>query len=62
MEFCGCGSVSDLIKKMKENNKRLTEGQVASICIAVVKGLMYLHSQKFIHRDLKVKKIIIYEI
>ena len=57
MEFCGCGSVQDLIKILSKNDKKMNEAQIASIVSSVVKGLIYLHDQKVIHRDLKVTMV-----
>lgn len=51
MEFCGGGSVSDLEDILDEP---LTEEQIGVICREALQGLAYLHSQKKIHRDIKV--------
>ena len=42
MEYCGIGSVSDL---MHVWNLKLTERQIARVSHGILKGLEYLHSQ-----------------
>lgn len=45
MEFCGCGSASDLIKHLKkDNNCLMTTDQLWAILVQVMKGLIYLHA------------------
>eukprot|EP01086_Lenisia_limosa_P016322 TRINITY_DN602_c0_g1_i1.p1 TRINITY_DN602_c0_g1~~TRINITY_DN602_c0_g1_i1.p1 ORF type:complete len:369 (-),score=114.09 TRINITY_DN602_c0_g1_i1:80-1186(-) len=58
MEFCGVGSLSDI---MRVNNKVLTEPQVACIMKQSLKGLIYLHEQNKIHRDIKAGNILLTE-
>lgn len=50
MDYCSAGSVADLIKITK---RTLTEPQIASVCQASLRGLLYLHEGKKIHRDIK---------
>jgi len=59
MEFCGCGSVLDLLKKLNKEEKNLHEDQIAAIVTFVLKGLVYLHSRGIIHRDLKPANILL---
>lgn len=56
MEYCGAGSVSDL---MKICNKPLREDQIATVCKDVLYGLKYIHSKKRIHRDIKAGNILL---
>ena len=47
MEYCGGGSVSDI---MVSANMTLAEDLIAVVSAAVLKGLVYLHKNKNIHR------------
>jgi len=56
MEYCGPGSVSDLITITK---KTLTEVQIAVVLRDVLKGLNHLHEKQRIHRDIKAGNILL---
>lgn len=56
MEYCGIGSVSDVIK-MRE--KTLTEAEISTILCDILKGLEYLYSRLRIHRDIKAANILL---
>lgn len=56
MEYCGAGSVSDIIRIRK---KTLTEEEIATILQATLKGLEYLHFMRKIHRDIKAGNILL---
>lgn len=56
MEYCGAGSITDLMKVTK---KCLTEKQLRVVCRETLKGLDYLHSVKLIHRDIKAGNILV---
>ncbi|XP_078403798.1 mitogen-activated protein kinase kinase kinase kinase 4 isoform X7 [Cetorhinus maximus] len=59
MEFCGAGSVTDLVKKTKGNC--LKEDWIAYICREVLRGLAHLHSHHVIHRDIKGQNVLLTE-
>lgn len=47
MEYCGAGSVSDIMRLRK---KALSEEEIATILSDTLKGLEYLHLRRKIHR------------
>lgn len=56
IEYCNAGSVIDLIKYGKH---QYNEHEIGSIIKAVLRGLVYLHSRKMIHRDIKAGNILL---
>ncbi|GMH15259.1 hypothetical protein Nepgr_017100 [Nepenthes gracilis] len=58
MEYCGGGSVADLMNVTEEP---LQEYQIAYICREALKGLAYLHSIFKVHRDIKGGNILLTE-
>ncbi|XP_001360747.3 serine/threonine-protein kinase hippo [Drosophila persimilis] len=56
MEYCGAGSVSDIMRLRK---KTLTEDEIATIMSDTLKGLVYLHLRRKIHRDIKAANILL---
>ncbi|XP_040202795.1 misshapen-like kinase 1 isoform X8 [Rana temporaria] len=59
MEFCGAGSVTDLVKNTKGNS--LKEDCIAYICREILRGLAHLHAHKVIHRDIKGQNVLLTE-
>ncbi|XP_051538053.1 traf2 and NCK-interacting protein kinase-like isoform X4 [Myxocyprinus asiaticus] len=59
MEFCGAGSVTDLIKNTKGNS--IKEEWTAYICREILRGLTHLHQHKVIHRDIKGQNVLLTE-
>ncbi|CAH6722533.1 sporulation-specific protein 1 [[Candida] jaroonii] len=55
MEYCGGGSCGDLLKCHKKLNEEVT----AYIIRDVLRGLVYLHGQKKVHRDIKSANILL---
>ncbi|XP_017784652.1 PREDICTED: serine/threonine-protein kinase mig-15 isoform X3 [Nicrophorus vespilloides] len=57
MEYCGAGSVTDLVKSTK--GQSLKEEWIAYICREILRGLSYLHNNKVIHRDIKGQNVLL---
>lgn len=56
MEYMECGSLTEII----ENNEfRLTEKQIATICHETLNGLQHLHKKHIIHRDIKSDNVLL---
>ena len=49
-EFCDGGAVTDIFKYTDDP---LTEAQIATVVSETLKGLVYLHDNSIIHRDIK---------
>jgi serine/threonine kinase 3 len=56
MEYCGAGSVSDIMRLRK---KTMTQEEIATVLCDTLKGLEYLHRRKKIHRDVKAGNILL---
>eukprot|EP00753_Platysulcus_tardus_P005750 PLAT13678.1.p1 GENE.PLAT13678.1~~PLAT13678.1.p1 ORF type:complete len:538 (+),score=248.35 PLAT13678.1:22-1635(+) len=56
MEYCGAGSVSDL---MTICGVTLSEDEIAAVCYSTLCGLDYLHGMHNIHRDVKAGNILL---
>ncbi|KAF9190346.1 Protein kinase [Haplosporangium sp. Z 767] len=54
MEYMEGGALTDVI-----DNNKLTESQIACICLETCKGLQHLHSQNIIHRDIKSDNVLL---
>ena len=57
MEYCGAGSVTDLVKNTKGGS--LKEEWIAYVCREILKGLAHLHNNKIIHRDIKGQNVLL---
>ena len=57
MEYCGAGSVTDLVKSHKGSS--LKEDWIAYICREILRGLAHLHANKIIHRDIKGQNVLL---
>jgi serine/threonine protein kinase len=58
MDYCGYGSVRDL---MVLTDHEFNEDEVSFIMHQTLRGLVYLHAQNIIHRDVKAANILVSE-
>lgn len=58
-QYCDGGSVIDFVKRLQSVNRRLSEKHIAYILRETVKGLIKLHKQHFVHRDLRGSNILL---
>jgi len=59
MEYCGAGSITDLVKSTKGNS--LKEDWIGFISKEILNGLNHLHQNKIIHRDIKGQNVLLTE-
>lgn len=57
MEYCGAGSVTDMITATK--TRSLKEEWISYICREILRGLQHLHGRKVIHRDIKGQNVLL---
>jgi len=55
MDYCGMGSIKDMMKLCMET---LNESQVAYVASETLKGLAYLHGRNILHLDVKAANIL----
>ncbi|EGC36669.1 hypothetical protein DICPUDRAFT_150846 [Dictyostelium purpureum] len=58
MDFCALGSIRDIIESTE---KTLNESQISFVVKNTLKGLIYLHKQNIVHRDVKAANILLGE-
>ncbi|KAL5113045.1 Serine/threonine-protein kinase PAK 4 [Taenia crassiceps] len=54
MEFMDCGALTSVL-----SHTRLSEKQIATLCIPILSALAFLHSNSIIHRDIKSDSILL---
>ena len=59
MELMEYGSIGEILKLDPFSSKGFEESLVASLLIQALKGLLYLHENSYIHRDIKSGNILI---
>lgn len=57
MEYCGAGSITDLVKSTR--GQSLKEEWIAYVCREILRGLSHLHANKVIHRDIKGQNVLL---
>ncbi|CAH8502676.1 unnamed protein product [Dicrocoelium dendriticum] len=57
MEYCGAGSVTDLVKSTR--GQSLKEDWIAYISREILRGLVHLHANRVIHRDIKGQNVLL---
>ncbi|VDL88989.1 unnamed protein product [Schistocephalus solidus] len=57
MEYCGAGSVTDLVKSTR--GQSLKEDWIAYISREILRGLSHLHTNRVIHRDIKGQNVLL---
>jgi len=58
MEYMGSGCLTEVLEQY-ENGLKMTETQIANVCLATLRGLSYIHSLHRIHRDIKSDNILL---
>lgn len=56
MEYCGAGSVSDIMRLRRQT---LGEAEIGAVLRDTLRGLQYLHERRKIHRDVKAGNILL---
>ncbi|PZC83270.1 hypothetical protein B5X24_HaOG208034 [Helicoverpa armigera] len=59
LELCECGSVIDIVRKLKAVDRKMSEEHIAYILKYTIKALVYLHENKVIHRNIRCSNILI---
>ncbi|OAF70576.1 hypothetical protein A3Q56_01623 [Intoshia linei] len=57
MEYCGLGTVADVVKVAKKPTVK--EAWIGFINLGIIKGLQFLHDNCGIHRDLKAQNVLV---
>ncbi|XP_073490036.1 myosin-IIIb isoform X1 [Aquarana catesbeiana] len=59
LELCNGGSVTDLVKSIRNCGQRLDEAIISYILYGALLGLQHLHNNRIIHRDVKGNNILL---
>ncbi|KAJ2836183.1 Protein kinase C signaling pathway involved MAPKK protein [Coemansia erecta] len=59
MEYCEGGSLESVYKRVAKLNAQIGEGVLGKVALAVLQGLVQLHTFRVIHRDVKPSNILV---
>uniref|UniRef100_A0A8D8MAI6 Neither inactivation nor afterpotential protein C n=1 Tax=Cacopsylla melanoneura TaxID=428564 RepID=A0A8D8MAI6_9HEMI len=59
MQYCEGGPVTDLVRALIEQGKRLSEQHIAFILKEIITGMVFLHINHVMHRDLRGSNILL---
>lgn len=59
MQYCEGGPVTDLVRALIEQGKRMSELHIAFILKEVITGMIFLHQNHVMHRDLRGSNIVL---
>ena len=59
IQYCSGGSVTNLVKNMNDKAMFLPEDLIAYILREVTEGLVYLHKEHVMHRDIKGQNVLL---
>ncbi|KPJ11874.1 Neither inactivation nor afterpotential protein C [Papilio machaon] len=59
LELCDCGTVMDIVRKLKATDRKMSEEHIAYILKYTIKAVCYLHENKIIHRNIRCSNILI---
>ncbi|KAK3908653.1 Neither inactivation nor afterpotential protein C [Frankliniella fusca] len=59
MELCANGPVTDLVRGLLDQNKKMNEDHIAYILKCTIKALVHLHERHVMHRDVRGSNILL---
>jgi len=58
LEYCGAGSIADVMVAL---DRPLDESEIRAVLMETLMGLQYLHDNRVVHRDIKAANILLTE-
>ncbi|KAL1494679.1 hypothetical protein ABEB36_010244 [Hypothenemus hampei] len=59
LEYCEGNTALDLIRSLQRKNRKMSEEHIGYVMKELVKGVVYLHENKIVHRDIKATNILL---